>query len=392
MKYWLHKSGWRLLPGLLAASLTLVAAKIGILQPLENSVYCALFRVKGERSWDERVVVIEIDKASLAAIGQFPWPRYYYAQLLEQITPANPSVIAFDILFAEPSGDDGELARAMARHGNVVLATAWDEQRGVIGPNASVVEGAISTGHIHHHGDANSITRSYESKVNGTPALSIESVQRYRQQHSMLLPVGDLNSTLWLNWPGATQNALRYSFADVLTGKVPPEVLTQKLVFIGFTGEALDPMITPYDSNPPAAGVYQHVVAANNLLAQNHLQPFPWPLELTVLLLSSGLLGYGLSYRRFRVQLLTSMTMIILWGGAVIFAFCQNYWLPSVVPWLSVVMTSVFVRMTQGLQMQGMFQTLIVPPAPGCPNILDSMVCQSSILPGMPALAPHPRD
>ena len=139
----------------------LLAARVGIVQSSEHSIYRTLFQIRGEQPWDDRVAVIEIDDASLATIGQFPWPRHYYTQLLDQITPAEPSVIAFDILFAEPSADDAELSMAMARHGDVVLATAWDAQRGVIGPNAEVVEGAIATGHIHNRGDADEIGRAH---------------------------------------------------------------------------------------------------------------------------------------------------------------------------------------------------------------------------------------
>ena len=74
----------------------LLAARVGIVQSSEHSIYRTLFQIRGEQPWDDRVAVIEIDDASLATIGQFPWPRHYYTQLLDQITPAEPSVIAFD--------------------------------------------------------------------------------------------------------------------------------------------------------------------------------------------------------------------------------------------------------------------------------------------------------
>ena len=296
------------------------------------------------------MAVIEIDDASLAAIGQFPWSRHYYTELLEQITPAAPSVIAFDILFAEPSVDDAALAAAMSRHGDVVLATAWDTQRGVIGPNAKVVEGAIAPGHIHNRGDADGITRSYRPKVNGTPALSVAAVQRYNlKQSSVSSTIVDLTQLRWLNWYGFVESSPRYSFIDVMTGYVPATTFTNKIVFIGFTGVGLDTMATPYNQDPPAAGVYQHVVAANNLLAQNHLKPISLPVWITVVLLSP-VLGYGLFYRRLRVQLLASLTIIVVWGCLVIVAFGQSYWLPTIVPAVSIALTSLLVRLSERLE------------------------------------------
>lgn len=47
-------------------------------------------------------VVVDIDDASLSALGQWPWPRYRVAQLIDRIAAAHPSAIAMDILFPEP--------------------------------------------------------------------------------------------------------------------------------------------------------------------------------------------------------------------------------------------------------------------------------------------------
>ncbi|MEO6798419.1 MAG: CHASE2 domain-containing protein, partial [Rhodanobacter sp.] len=47
-------------------------------------------------------VVVDIDDVSLAAVGQWPWPRYRMAELIERISAAHPSAIAMDIVFPEP--------------------------------------------------------------------------------------------------------------------------------------------------------------------------------------------------------------------------------------------------------------------------------------------------
>ncbi len=51
---------------------------------------------------DSPVVFIDIDEASLQRIGQFPWPRSIFADLVEKMTVAGSAAIAFDILFTEP--------------------------------------------------------------------------------------------------------------------------------------------------------------------------------------------------------------------------------------------------------------------------------------------------
>jgi len=47
-------------------------------------------------------VLVDIDDVSLSAGGQWPWPRYRMASLIQQIGEANPAVIGLDILFSEP--------------------------------------------------------------------------------------------------------------------------------------------------------------------------------------------------------------------------------------------------------------------------------------------------
>ena len=48
------------------------------------------------------VVIVDIDEASLKAIGQWPWPRTTVADLLTQITQLGAVAIGFDIIFPEP--------------------------------------------------------------------------------------------------------------------------------------------------------------------------------------------------------------------------------------------------------------------------------------------------
>jgi adenylate cyclase len=58
------------------------------------------------------VVVVDIDRRSIEALGAWPWPRETMALLVETIAGANPAAIAIDVLFAEP---DGRSPAALAR-------------------------------------------------------------------------------------------------------------------------------------------------------------------------------------------------------------------------------------------------------------------------------------
>ena len=48
------------------------------------------------------VVIVDIDEASLKQVGQWPWPRTVFADLIDRLGSLGAAVIAFDAIFAEP--------------------------------------------------------------------------------------------------------------------------------------------------------------------------------------------------------------------------------------------------------------------------------------------------
>ncbi|MCR5863849.1 CHASE2 domain-containing protein [Aquincola sp. J276] len=87
--------------------LPLAIGLAGLLQPawlarLEHGLQDELMRRTASGATAQQVVVVDIDDVSLAAVGQWPWPRYRVASLIERIHQAAPAAIAMDILFPEP--------------------------------------------------------------------------------------------------------------------------------------------------------------------------------------------------------------------------------------------------------------------------------------------------
>lgn len=63
---------------------------------------------------DKPVRVIDIDDASLAALGQWPWPRTRLAEMITKLNEAGAATIALDIVLAEPDRfSAGELAHQL---------------------------------------------------------------------------------------------------------------------------------------------------------------------------------------------------------------------------------------------------------------------------------------
>ncbi len=59
---------------------------------------------------DLPVRIIDIDDESIARLGQWPWPRTLLAKIVDRLTAAGVSVIAFDMVFAEPDRSSPEIA------------------------------------------------------------------------------------------------------------------------------------------------------------------------------------------------------------------------------------------------------------------------------------------
>jgi adenylate cyclase len=94
-----------------------------------------LFDIRGKRPSPEQVCIISINGQTANQLGlgeEIPtWPRSLHAKLLERLTEAQVSVIAYDIFFkkARQPATDAYMKRAIQRAGNVLLVAYLEQQR-----------------------------------------------------------------------------------------------------------------------------------------------------------------------------------------------------------------------------------------------------------------------
>ena len=88
---------------------------------VERFALDTLYRARGARLPSPRVAIVDVDADTVA---RYNWPlkRNLYGTLVERLTRAGASTIAFDILFYTPTDQDAEFARACAQSGRVVQA------------------------------------------------------------------------------------------------------------------------------------------------------------------------------------------------------------------------------------------------------------------------------
>src|SRR4051812_35078802 len=97
----------RVLPTLLGLLLVLglIALRIADPYPLQvarDVAFDTFQRIKPRTGPEGPVRVVDIDEASLAKMGQWPWPRSELATLTDRLTQLGAAAIGYDVLFPEP--------------------------------------------------------------------------------------------------------------------------------------------------------------------------------------------------------------------------------------------------------------------------------------------------
>jgi adenylate cyclase len=87
---------------LLVALVFLRISDPSVLEELRDRAFDFYQVIKPRERTIAPVAIIDIDEASIKALGQWPWPRTRLADLVTRLTNLGAAVIAFDVIFPEP--------------------------------------------------------------------------------------------------------------------------------------------------------------------------------------------------------------------------------------------------------------------------------------------------
>ena len=83
--------------------------RLELIDRVENYLYDVRVRLTMPGTVDERIVIIDIDEASQAELGQWPWPRNTLAALVDRLfDDYGIRVLGLDVLFAEAEETSAE--------------------------------------------------------------------------------------------------------------------------------------------------------------------------------------------------------------------------------------------------------------------------------------------
>ncbi len=334
---------------------------VGGLDPFEWKSMDLRFHWRGDRAVSPDIAVVAIDEASIDHLGRWPWPREYQGRVIDRLSRAGAKAVAFDILFTEPDvqnpKSDASLAEAAARAGNVVSAFFY---RGgmdfhLIGhdplfPLPELAKGSY-LGFVNFNPDPDGVCRRGhlysihdDSVYPSLPvaALAMSQGKSFKDLLPSLPVVVDkdplvAHNEMLINYAPQRENSgyPLYSFADVLSGKIPDEVFRNKIVLVGGTAAALfDVKAVPY--SPIYYGVLIHANVIDNLLTGRYLRTPPGFVAVLLILGLGLILGLLMPRLGPWPQFVTLIATTALIGGVSMWMFSARcVVLPMVAPLLT---------------------------------------------------------
>lgn len=241
-----------------------------------------------------KVVVVEMDAASVAALRQWPWARRNHAAVVDALHRAGAASIVFDVDFSSPSNptDDAMLAAALARaDGSVALPTfaqtaGGDDARSLDSLPIAPFRSHAALASVSIAPDVDGLVRSMPlaTLTADTPRPTLSAYIAGRS--------GAADRQFPINLAIDPATIPRLSFVDVRDGHFAADAVRGKNVLIGATAiEMGDRYAAPLWGVIP--GVVVQALAAETLIQGVPVEGSAWAALALALLLSVGVLWRG---------------------------------------------------------------------------------------------------
>jgi adenylate cyclase len=292
---------------------------------------------------EPRVLVVDLDEASLAEVGPWPWPSARIADLAEiLLTHYQARGVALDIVLPQAGDIDGDTRLLLlAQNAPLTLAQAFDYsssrpqplREGVLGgASALAIQALPATGYLANHAGLSSaphignigfvpdpdgalrrlpLLTSYDGR--NYPALSLALAESAGMPlaPALLQDAAAARIGYQRDWTAYTV----VSAADILARRIAPASAGQRLVLVGSSSLSLaDRVTTPLAANRPGLGV-QAAMLSTLLDRREGKAPAAWPGQLIACLytlLLTALVSYAFP------RLSAARSVLLLASGAAV--------------------------------------------------------------------------
>jgi adenylate cyclase len=373
-----------LIIGLGAIILALIIGQIPTLLTLELDLLDYRFKLRGPLEiTDSPVIIVTIDDQSDESTPEmYPWPRDYYAHVIENLNEAGAAVIGIDVIFEKQDihgkESDNRLAEVLGKYDNIVLAgkiakSEHIDMTTLVPPYEKFISHGTLWGLVSFVLDDDGFYRRYFIGQTFNDSLyspfglevlkiykgmdrnlSIKDSSDFFTMGSIRIPKYSGNSML-INFVGPRESFPYYSFDSIIDDEefelvaqfdmnsfsdpgdeelsIPPGilysgVLKDKIVLIGATMHELhDEFPTPFlEKKDPSGssvkaltpGVEIHANAIQTILSENYLFPLSYLLQLLIFLVLAVMVYF---INRFLPTLWTGFIIILLSILYFMFAF-----------------------------------------------------------------------
>lgn len=289
-------------------------------------------------------VVVAIDEPSVGEVGQrWPWSRELHAKLVESLRAAGAKVIAFDIIFADPTTEEADTALARVLGPDVVLAaddvtTPLEQGTQVtrVNPLDAFLDAGAAAGVASMHLDGDAYLRRMPPLQDSFAAEAL----RLKGEPQAAAPDGAL-----IQYFGPRRSYPTSSYYQALDPEnfLPPNYFKDKIVLVGLSLQAAttadagapDTFPTPYTLSEGTlmAGVEVQATILDNLRHNLYVLPVP-RLVMVLLVMAGAFLAAAFSTRgvSWRTGLAAAFLVAFFIVGSWVVLRFGRVWAPPALP------------------------------------------------------------
>lgn len=370
------------------------------LERVELATRDGMMRLRGVQPIRDDIVIVAVDDSSFNWTGlQWPWPRTYLAQIVDQLNAAGAHIIGLDVMLFEngyDAGGDEALAAALSAtpRSVTVMQIFSDDQYAMMTlklPLAVYRDSLDATGLTGVQLDDDAIDRviqpydTYASTVYYHWAFEIAALDLGVDQPSVTASGLTFNGQtvpltqgrMLVNYAGPAGTYPTYSAAEVHDGLVDPSAFRDKIVLIGATSITLhDVYPTPFSASEPTPGVEIVANAIDTILSGKYLRVTPPWTTLLIIIGMAFVAGLVARIRRPGIGILALMGLMLAYFGLAYFLFAHSrIYIPVMAPeamlFLGVVLPSIEQAVSQELEkrrVRSLFARFLAP------EMVDQMI------------------
>lgn len=374
------------------SGLAIAATYLGLFQNIEWLTYDLWFRIRPQEQRESRITVVTISESDLRQLRQWPISDAILSELITKISQQQPRAIGLD-LYRDLSVEPGvkELASVFSSTSNVIgVEKAIDDSVSAPPILAEKQQVALADLLIDADGKVRRGLLSIRAK-NGEVKLGLatrlalmylaqEGIELQPVKNSSKRSLGKTTFTpfkgndggyirtddggfqILLNYRGRDKSFNQVSILDVLSKKIPADLMQNKLVLVGSIAPSLNDLFpTPYSEaqSEYLPGVFIHANLASQILSEaldgrEALKTINEPLEwlwvfgwtFGVAIFSWSILNHNALLKRDIFSLIKSTTVFLILPETILLGsgyllFLAGWWLPVITAGFSVVLSSI---------------------------------------------------